>query len=631
MKTIDWRGEYLAYDYSDIKETGKYMSISALAAGTGTRENPYSQSKILTTETKLVVGNGIVDVTLNNTTASATIDIVGQSKTDTILSRLTWYNATQLSNVVMRITNLKVRSLNAVTIWGKGTILRARDCIFDNPAVYPTNLINNNADSGSYIKNSIYYITPIITAADNNIIANFCTFIKCISNINILKTTTPLLSQCEVNIVQTAIDTYYTKYVAFDNCKFRIGNEPTATALSGNNANELRENFINRCTAQSLTVKSANDDNLNTPVDRWIFSNKSISGDYNTIKNSEIDVFSRNKGIYFGHTDKTVNPIPITTTPNIPASFTTTPVSNSLVQNNSIGLFSSSSINTRINAYADSKIIWLGGLSKLTTLALNHNLPIEAGVSTDSVFGLSKIDMERDSIEAGCHYIVRSTNDSLATIKYNNVEYTSSLITRKNVFLATSTKTFENISGNAEIYQVLDFANHQSLQIRIIRELPTPQITTGNLQAGYWYFVEPDNLSDTSGSVTYKGIVRPAFDSFLVDSANLTFTAPNKAHLRRCWKQDFDFTTETTDKSFWTDRQKPNYFDVVSDDLRCLLKNNSSASTELATGEDGMYIGSGHPEFYSNVNGINGLKLPAYNIVGAYLQIRVPITTINPM
>lgn len=630
MKTIDWRTSYLDYGNINVTALAKYMSISGRKEGTGTREDPYNPTKQITgnstTKSVLIIGNGKTEVT---SVGNYNFEVIGQGKTSSILSNITFNNAAQLSGYTIYLSSLNIVSINSIKIWGRATTMKIKDCIFNDLIKQPNDLTNTN--SGTLISNSIFIKKTMVAAADKSIIASNCTFYQCSTDVDIFKTATPLLVNCEVAINQLILDTYYTKYIAFNACKFRIGTEPTATALAGNNADELHNDFVTRCATQGLTLKTTNDDETNSPVDRWIFSKDSISGEYNTIKDSEIDIFAHKKGIYLGHTSTTVQQIPITTTPNIPASFTNIPqvCSETLVQNGSIGLLSSSDFTKRINAYADSKIIWLGGLSKLTQLALTHNLPTDAGVSPDSVCGIAAESNKQ--IKVGNHYIVRSNDDSLATIKYNNVEYTSSLITRKNVFLGVAGITaFDDLSGNATVYQVLDFANHSSIQIRLMREIPTGNITSGSLQAGYWYFVEPNSLSDTSGSVTYKGIVRPAFDSFLVDAANLTFSGLNKVHLRRCWKQDFDFATETTDKSFWNGRQKPNYYDVVADDLRCLLKNNSSASVELAS-DGGTYIGSGHPDFYNWVNGVNGLKLPSYDIVGTYLQIRVPITTINPM
>lgn len=616
MKTIDWKDQYINTQGSNVSPIAKYYSVSSRIGAAGTREDPYQQTVAITNANKhFILSNGNFELKIASLQNAAEYpSIVGSGIGKTIANLLGAGH-----NFAVNISDMTVRGVSPS---GVGDLYNQywRRVYFNNVPQIMTRIAGGN------MMNCIFK-TQIACPSGYY---SQCTYLEI--NTDTIYINVGLMIKCQVRITQSKLDAYKGYYWAFNNCAFIIGAESVATPLSGNNTNELRHNFVSRCTAQGLTVPSINDFGIETSVGRWIFSNNSISGDYETLQDSEIDLFAKVRGIYFGHTNKTVNQVPITTTPNIPASFTPGSGSETLVQNDSIGLLSTSNLTKRVNAYADSKIIWLGGLSKLTTLALTHNLPIEAGVCPDSVYGLSKDKVLSGSIESGNHYIIRSSNDLLATIKYNNVQYTSSLISRNNVFLGVANgNSFENLSGNAEIYQVLDFANHSSMQIRLMREIPSGNITSGNLQAGYWYFVEPNNLSDKSGTITYKGITRPAFDSFLVDSTNLTFTVNGTCHLRRCWKQDFDFGTETTDRSFWADRQKPNYFDVVSDDLRCLLKNNSSASVELATGEDGAYIGSGHPEFYNNINGVNGLKLPAYDVVGTYLQIRVPITTINPM
>lgn len=627
MKTIDWKGEYINYLGVNIADVASYISIAGSKTGDGGRNNPFHPNVTMSSNTNFVFGNGNFEIAHNYANTSS---LVGNSRNDTCIRVFTHHSATGQTRLNKYFASLRIMRLN-ISAGGYSGNYYFRDCILDN-LVYSSSLIPAfNVSNCIYIGIPLFIDSAHVSTIQQNTYFNLS--LTADTGYYLVRTGQALIVGSQITVNQSLLTNNYTYYTAFNNCKFVIGSETTATPLSGNNADEMRADFVNRCVAQGLTVPTVNEYGGVVSVGRWVFSKTSIVGDYDTLEGSEIDMFAKIRGIYLGHTSNTVKQVPITTTLNIPASFNTqTPVNSALVQENSIGLLANSDITTRVEAYADSKIIWLGGLCKLTTLDLTHNLPVEAGVVPDSVLGFSKTTTPSGSVEVGNHYIIRSNNDSMATIKYNNVEYTSSLITRNNVFLGvTGVTTFENVTGNAEVFQVLDFANHQSIQIRLMREIPTGNITGGNLQAGYWYFVEPNNLSDTSGTITYKNIVRPAFDSFLADAANLTFTVNGACHLRRCWKQDFNYDTEATDKAFWTDRQKPYYFDVVSSDLRCLLKNHSSASVELATGEDGMYIGSGHPEFYNSINGVNGIKMPAYDIVGSFLQIRVPITTRNLM
>lgn len=615
MKTTDWRAEYTSYKGYNIAQQAKYVSVAGSSkSGTGSRENPYNPTAsiplpIYNTFSYVVLGNGTMELTASG---SGWLSMVGQSKEGSIVKSVRY------DNKYLELNNLTYVNLKNSLVVVTNCILR--DVLF----------LDTQYNSNCSITNSIFYGKPAILRFREELMTSRCTFVHSPILESIFRSPTALLVECEVIINATTLSSY-ANYLAFNNCSFMIGAETSATPLVGESADELHANFVERCNAQDLILKSANDDQTNTPVDRWIFSKTSVAGDYELIQNSEIHQFSKPRGFYFGHTDQVVKHIPIKTEANIPASFT--PTSNShkdtLIQNNSIGLLATSSIEKRTEAYADSKIIWLGGFKKLSALSVTHNLPTQSGVAPDSVYGLSS-DSTLD-IEPAKHYIIRSEDTNMASIKYNGVEYTSSLIGRNNVFVGVEGVTdFSDLYGNASVYQVLDFANHQTLQIRLIKELPTPKITSGNLEAGYWYFVEPLDLEDTTASITYKGIVRPAFDSFLVDSNNLTFTGVNKAHLRRCWKHDFDVNAEDTDKSFWSQRQKPYYYDVVPNDLRGMLLNNSSASVELAT-IDNKYVGSGHPDFYNKVNGITGLPSPAYDLVGTYLQIRVPITTTNLM
>lgn len=643
MKTIDWKGQYINYNGEDISAIAQYLSISARSVGVGTRIDPFPKIKNIAANQNLIIGGGNFEITSTLVGVNLNVCIVGNQRelsvTDNFIFVSGGTSQNQQVSYARYLSNLTVKKLVSTPNSG-GTLLphvAMDNCILDNlesTHKYGTNLLGNS--SSSYlIKNSIQKGRAYVLSATSFIYANQCTFKDISGNQEyyIIRTGQALIIDTAIRIDQNMLTNNYTYYTAFNNCKFLIGSETSATALVGNTADELRANFVSRSEAQGLTVPMVTEYESTVLVGRWVFSKTSIVGEYDTLHDSEIDRFAKQRGIYFGHTNQTIDQIPITTTLNIPASFSTqTPVKDALVQDNSIGLLAGSDITTRLEAYADSKIIWLGGLRKLTTLSLTHNLPTNAGVAPDSVLGLAKVATPSGSIESGVHYIIRSGDDGLSAVKYNNVEYSSSLITRNNVFLGVNgVNTFTATQGNPQVYQVLDFANHHSFQIRLMREIPFGNITSGNLQAGYWYFVEPDNLNDASGSVTYKGIVRPAFDSFLVDNSDTAFTINGSCHLRRCWKQDFDYNNEFVDAEFWTDRQKPYYFDVVSDDLRCLLKNHSSASVELQKDANGLYIGSGHPEFYNSVNGANGIKLPAYDIVGSFLQIRIPITTLNVM
>ncbi|MDR0825302.1 MAG: hypothetical protein LBN74_09430, partial [Prevotella sp.] len=75
----------------------------------------------------------------------------------------------------------------------------------------------------------------------------------------------------------------------------------------------------------------------------------------------------------------------------------------------------------------------------------------------------------------------------------------------------------------------------------------------------------------------------------------------------------------------------PKWFDVLPDDLRCLMKHNNGLENEMQTDGEGNYITSGHPDFYNSILGISGILEPAYPVKGTYMQLRLVITTLNPM
>lgn len=628
MKTFDWKDSYIDYTGIDITGTGYYVSILGTPNGNGTRTNPANVSKTTVNMPGGILSNGVFAYSVLNYS-----NTVGSSMTSTILKTFT------TNTYFSSIRNLTIQQL-LCTI-GTNINLSAKDCVLDNLDAY------YSGTKTPFLMTTVSFVNCIQKGKINvrNPNTNFLytrqnTFVDIVTaseSCYAILTGNSLFNNCTINIDETSLaKNSVSKYNGFNNCLFKIGNEAVATTLTGNTESELRASFVARCVSQGLEVPTINDFGTEVPASRWIFSKTSVFGDYITIKDSEIDKFSKLRGIYLGHSDTTHRVIPITTALNIPASINKETTSTDIeVQNNSISL-NTSDVTTRIETYVDSKIIWLGGLCKLKDLNIIHNLPEFAGISPDSSYGLAKDPTEKNKLQPSTHYIVRSKSgyNAISSIRYNNVVYSSSILLRQNVFLTsniTPQPAYTDEGGQPEVFQVLDMSNQKSIQARLMRELPTATITSGNLQKDYWYFVEPTNLNDLTGYVTYKGTKRPALDSFLADST-ATFETTANVRLRRCWKQDYNHNTETTDKAFWENKQKPYYFDIASNDLRCLLKDSNPLSVEMAVGEDGKYIASGHVEFYNAITGASGRKIPPYdNIVGSFLQLRIPITTINPM
>lgn len=444
-----------------------------------------------------------------------------------------------------------------------------------------------------------------------------------------------LFDSCDVLITSSDINNYRNNYLAFNNCKLKIGNEAGYTVLIGTTEEELRQNFVDRCTAQGITVSDVTDMGETLKQGRWVFSNDSCI-DGLVLKDSTIHNFEKRRLIYFGYSDMRGDGIGISSEKNIKNSFSPAyPNKNVQIANQSISLTDTIDLSQKNTAYADTNIIWLGGKKQLNKLDILHNFPKEYGVFVDSTPTLSENTVtEIIPYANGEHrtYLIRSSNDLEATVTYNGKIYSSALGKLNHIFIGVQGVTSFVAGNNAEVYEILDEAMHQTIQMRIVNNIPAGNIAAGTpLTAGYWYLVEHDSdQQNTTDYVTYGGVKYLVGSSFLA-SGTATFAKTGNVHLRRCWKDAFDYNTETLDKAFWQNEQKPLWFDVLPDDLRCLLKYNNPASIEMQPGDNGVYITSGHEDFYNSIMGVNGTKRPAFPIKGTYMQLRLKITTLNPM
>ena len=441
--------------------------------------------------------------------------------------------------------------------------------------------------------------------------------------------------RCNLIINQASLDSYKNNYYAFDNCNFRIGTETEYTPLIGATAEVLRETFVNRCIAAGLTVPAdITDYNITLPLGRWIFTTNQIFEGI-TWHGSEINLFEIPRFISFGYSTTRGTKIPIVAGNNTPASiFPNAQGSVGLIfGDDSLSIASNIDITQRHELVTESKIIWLGGKKKLTNIDVPNNMSQLYGVLIDSLPNL--VDKEANNIvEAGEMYMVRSLNENAASIIYNGNTYSSELSTRNNIFKGVAgVNSYTFASGSPAVYKINDILNYQSIQLRIVNKIPPDIITSGNLLANYWYLVEHDSdQTNTTDYVTYDGVNHKVGDSILVQAGTLTFTKSGNVHLRRCWHKDFDFDTEVTDKAFWTNEQRPEWCDVLPEDTRCLMQNNHPLSIEMMRGEDGKYITTGHPEYYNRILGASGVQSPDdIFISGTYMQLRLTISTINPM
>jgi len=443
--------------------------------------------------------------------------------------------------------------------------------------------------------------------------------------------------RCNLIVNQASLDSYKNNYYAFDNCNFRIGTETEYTPLIGTTAEVLRETFVNRCIAAGLTVPAdITDYGITLPLGRWIFTTNQIFEGI-TWYGSEINLFEIPRFISFGYSTIRGTKIPIVVGNNTPASiFPNSQSSVGLIYGtDSLSIASNIDITQRHKLFAESKIIWLGGKKKLTKLDIPNNLPALYGVLIDSLPNL--VDKEANNIvEAGEMYMVRSLNENAASIIYNGNTYSSELSTRNNIFKGVAgVNSYTFASGSPAVYKINDILNYQSIQLRIVNKIPPDIITSGTLWRDNWYLVEHDSdQNNTTDYITYNGVNYKAGDSFLVEDV-FTFTKSGNIHLRRCWDKNFNFDwydEGSEEYSFWVNEQKPEWCDVLPEDTRCLMKNNHPLSAEMMRGEDGKYITTGHPEYYNRILGTSGVQSPDDIFIGGtYMQIRLLITTVNPM
>lgn len=621
---------YTPYFYSNLNIGGDYSRLNPIISsnlGAGLADN---NSSVL-----IFSGGG------HNIKSGATPNqninkyLIGSDIKKTILSGV--INFTSDGGIGPKIQNILIKdtSLNSLIF----NTLEARSIVTVKVTLFNCEVINlllfsgsTHASSGILINRCIIKVLNSRTTYQNN-----NSFIGINTTIGSIAGNLHTWEKCNLVVNQASLDSYKNNYYAFDDCNFRIGTETDYTPLIGTTSEELRSNFVSRCTAAGLTVPAdITDYGITLSLGRWLFTKKQIFEGI-TWKDSEINLFEALRFISFGYSTSRGSKIPITASNNVPASFAPgNPHSDGLdIADDSLSIDKTVDITQRKNMYLDSKIIWLGAKKKLTKIDIPNDLPYQYGVLIDSIPNLlCDSGEEVTAIEAGEMYMLRSSDENAASVTYSGSTYSSVLSSRNNIFKGVAgVTTFTVASGNPVVYKINDILGYQSVQMRIVNKIPDGNIVSGNLQVDYWYLVEHDNdQKNTTDYVTYSGINYKAGDSFMVKPGVLTFTKSGNIHLRRCWKQDFDFNTETMDKSFWQNEQKPEWCDVLPEDPRCLMKDSHILSFEMARGTDGKYISSGHPEYYNNISGASGVLSPNdIYISGAYMQIRLPITTLNPM
>lgn len=628
MGLYNFKDKYTTIAGIDVTSAYNIYFLSTVSpSGDGTRSKPYStrqQHQKGGSGDALIIGSGTVTGTFYIGAPSffaPNVIIIGSG----------------IRNTVFRDCSI-TRSQNST---GGGT-WTFKDLKIDSTTI--TNIFGSNMYNTFYHCDITSLNTPAVSISIYNCIIRVNKYSglnnsyvgvddKSIPNANL-----NLFDNCSVVLTDSDISSYRNNYLAFNNCKLRIGNEADYIALTGTTEDELRADFVARCTAEGITVNYVTDMGETLKQGRWVFSNNSCV-DGLVLGNSVIHNFEKRRLIYFGYLELRSDKIPITTDKSAPAGFSPAYANASVsVTKDSIALTSNIDISAAVKGQAGTNIMWLGGKHQLNKLNIIHNFPKHYGVFVDSSPSIASTPVNQSGgivpYENGVQrtYLVRSNDALEATITYNGVTYSSAISTRNNIFRGVDNVTsFAPVTTNAVVYEILDFVLHQTIQMRIVNKIPAAQITSGNLQDGYWYLVEHDtDQSNTSAYVTYGSTNYMVGSSFLA-SGTASFTKSGNVHLRRCWKDNFNFATEATDKAFWENEQKPIWFDILPEDPRCLMKNNNSLESEMQKDAAGDYITSGHPDFYNSVLGVSGIAIPYYQIQGTYMQLRIKITTQNPM
>ncbi|MFV0313247.1 MAG: hypothetical protein ACK5KN_16590 [Dysgonomonas sp.] len=644
MLQFNFKDKYYSASGSEIIRyfDNVYFFSPSYVGGNGSRLAPYrsnSYSSPTNINTSALIFSGGFhkgNLTLNGNSSTyrhLTGNGMGVTTIDLSISQSGPTGAGTVMNAYYRDLTISKLSHNLSGYPYTGHYFYFNNCEFlDNPYL-PT---NNTSGSKAYITRcKLKYpvtLNPIEVIYQNN-----NSFIGIDTTIGSIAGALHTFEKCNLIVNQASLDSYKNNYYAFDNCNFRIGTELDYAPLIGTTTEELRSNFVARCTAAGLTVPAdITDYGITLPLGRWIFTKNQIFEGI-TWKGSEIYQFETLRFISFGYSGRRGDKIPVTTDNNIPLSFApNNPHSDGLVfAPDSLSVSNSVDITKRENMYADSKIIWLGGKKKLTKIDIPNDLPYLYGVLIDSIPNLlCDPGQEVTQIESGDIYMVRSSDENAASVTYNGSTYSSILSTRNNIFKGVAgVASFVIASGRAVVYKINDILNYQSIQLRIVNKIPSELKKTGNLTPNYWYLVEHDSdQNNTTDYVTYNGVNYKVGDSFVCQTGSLTFTTTGNIHLRRCWDKDFNFDTEVTDKAFWQNEQKPEWCVVLPEDTRCLMYNYHPLSIEMMRGEDGKYITTGHPEYYNRILGASGIQSPDdIYIQGTYMQLRLPITTANPM
>ncbi|MFV0419329.1 MAG: hypothetical protein ACK5KT_11435 [Dysgonomonas sp.] len=619
----------------------RFLTASKLSGGDGSRENPATSTLInfpASPALHCVLDGGYHHrVLFNHNGGSGSGEIlsgfIGTSKNATkikIIGSVTngigrYYTSIYFKDLELAGGNLHINR----NTWGTGSRLLFTECIISSN-------INITGDLGGFSARQA--TNCIFKNEDIHFISSrsYISYLNAVTNGDFASLSA--YEKCDITITQQVLTSYFSNYLSFDNCRFKFPNDTEFIELKGNTPEELRNDFIERCDAEGLTYDSFTEyDFDNVPLGRWLFTVDN-SSEAIIYKDTDIYKFESARGFNFGFSATRPSKIAISNTVNLPNSINpNNPNSGNVRFNNGFISFSDSlDITQKNDFHITSNIIPLNRIRKIDEIICPNNLEWRYGFLLDAEKNLdldNPILPGNALIESGVHYIVRSTDKNYATVIYNKSTYNTSLaLPRTNIIIGIDgVNSFTAGEGNPILYKIVDNRQYQSVQMRIVNKIPGDIIKTGNLIANWWYLVEHDSdQSNTSDYITYNGIKYYAGASFLVKAGVLNFSVSGSIHLRRCWNESYN-PDDAQDKAFWQSEQKPRWINVNPNDLYCLMKNNSGAESEMHIDGKGEYITSGHSDFYNMVLGSAGITVPKYPIKGAYLQLRIPMSTLNIM
>ena len=298
-----WKDKY--YDVNgnpiDLQNISYHIPIGT-KGGDGSKGNPYRGKNVSTIEQdnkSVILASGYYDTL--NITYGANI-VFGQDPFTTIINTA---NVIHSQSYFCYLYGIKLNSISSGGTMYPNSILK--NCILNGQFTI-------NKGGGTILESMITY---------RQTVRKFSQFNNSVIGIempldSIMAANCNLFSNCDIIITSTSITdkSLNTFYLAFSNCRFKIGDEVQYTYLTGNTEEELRADFATRCEAQGIVVPEGSE--YNEPkmkLYRWVFSNDKNDHGY-VIKDSIIDKFQQRRMVRFGWKSEPVLPIEITTDKN---------------------------------------------------------------------------------------------------------------------------------------------------------------------------------------------------------------------------------------------------------------------------------------------------------------------------